>query len=51
MADLPLRLRSGIVGHYATIASVFWIFMQAIVSQERALRPHTAWLACHALLS
>jgi hypothetical protein len=25
------------VGHYGTIASVFWIFMQAIVSPERAL--------------
>jgi hypothetical protein len=27
----------GIVGHHGTIASVFWIFMQAIVSPERAL--------------
>ena len=27
----------GIVGHGGTIASVFWIFMQAIVSPKRAL--------------
>jgi hypothetical protein len=37
LADLPLRLRSGHRGLARHETSVFWISMQAIVSQELAL--------------
>jgi len=39
LAHLPLRLHPGIVGYHGTMASAFWIFMQAIVSLEYALMP------------
>jgi len=41
LADLSHRLRSGIVGHNGTIASVPWISMQARRAQELTHLPQT----------
>jgi hypothetical protein len=42
LADSSGRQRSAIMGIHGTIASVSWIFMQTVVSPERAHVPRSA---------